>query len=600
MKIAKLSHFFRCLSTTYVEPVLILILLCLCLCIRVIAFQQISASPFGSTQLPDEQLYFQWASAIAESKFSTATPFKFAPLPAYVFAITIKLMNLGLDSIRYLNIILGSLACLLIALSAKKVQGPQAQFIALTFAALYSPFILYAIVPLKTSLELACFSLYLFLVLRVVERPQLMAVLCVGIASGLCAVSRENTFALIPLNLIIIFLSTSDLKLAGKLTRLFLYILGCSAVISPFAYFNYQRSGHFILSSTQGGMNFYLGTGQANIDPYFQPTQFAEPLPAIQEIQFQVEAAKRLGQRLTPLEASRYWYKQGVENILNDPLGYLKKITYRVLAIIFGYDACEHYDLHTLKTYISIFQYTHLSLEYLFLIFILGLAAFGIKDKKSKVILSVLIIYCLSILPFYSSARYRLPILVCLIPLTASYFVRFWQLLRELKSISYFNFLLIIVAFIAAKQIEIPGFNDTSAADNMHAFALSEASQEEQAQHLYEKIANANQRFSDYAKLALAAFAKERHQYLVARKYLNSIKDDSYAVAQKYFKLAELGLQAHDLSLEQVVKDLEKSLSINSAQVAARKLLGQLSVKYNPTQAQRQSEELFELLYYYQ
>src|SRR6185295_12068932 len=106
------------------------------------------------------------------------------PLYVYVLGASLKLSGASLQAVRFFQILLGTLAVLLIGLTARRVYGPRAGWAAGALAALYGVFTFQEVLVSGTALEPFLSALDLFLLVLAVERATTRAWLAAGAALG--------------------------------------------------------------------------------------------------------------------------------------------------------------------------------------------------------------------------------------------------------------------------------------------------------------------------------------------------------------------------------------------------------------------------------
>jgi len=222
-------------------PILLSILL-LALLLRIVALFDFKDSLYFDHLLADEKLYHDWAVKIAEGRFDSTAVYEFAPLPAYVMALVYKLFSADVLYIRYLNILLGTFTCFWIYLIGKEIGDRAAGLTAGLAAAVYKPFILYSIVPLKTALSLFLFALTVYFFLSTFRSKPLTRTLLLGISAGLLVNVRPNSLVLLPLFAagVAIFLYRERLSVKFISTLMAIYMLGLSLALTPFLIRNYR------------------------------------------------------------------------------------------------------------------------------------------------------------------------------------------------------------------------------------------------------------------------------------------------------------------------------------------------------------------------
>jgi 4-amino-4-deoxy-L-arabinose transferase-like glycosyltransferase len=563
----------------------------LALILRIAALFSLKNSVYFDFLLWDERLYHVYAAKIADGSYQSTSVYEFAPLPAYLMAIIYKLFSPNILYIRITNIIFGVLTCYLVYLIGKEMTNRTVGLFACIIASLYKPFIFYSIVPLKTSLSLFLFASAIYLLVAILNEHSMIKIFLLGLAGGLMFNVRGNYGILIPVILLIILLNLYH-EQRGHLKTLslpfLLFIAGLSLSTSPFIVRNYKAAGKFVLTASQAGFNLYLGNNLQNPDPYYRPVPFASASPFKQGVQFTIEASRRSHKKLSPREASSYWSLEVVNTALEQPAAFIWKLVQKTLAFFNQFEAGDHYHIGFISDFVGFFKFPFFSL---WLIFPFGMAGMMISVLSSKKLLAlhaIFFLYALTLILFFTNTRYRLPLLVILIPFAVIGINCLASILqqRQLKNIAIYAS--IFIAFLIVEFLPIRGSDDVSAYYNTHAIILDVKGLKDQAIEYWERSSEMNKPPSAYANLALAGKYLIKRDVKKAAFYLDKIPKDSFAAAAKYEMIGDmLVLQGHT---ERAIAAYQRSLAINSGQRKPRLKLIRIYDIFDRERALRERE----------
>ena len=573
---------------------LLLCILFLSLILRTAALLSLEKSVYFDFLLWDERLYHVWAAKIADGTCGSSSVYENPPLPAYVMALMYKIFSPDVLSVRLLNILLGVLTCYLVYHIGKLLVDRTTGLFACLIACLYKPFLFYSIVPLKTALSLFLFSLSVHLFLEVLNRYSAIKTFLLGAVVGLLLNVRGNYVVLFPPMLFFTLLSLYKTKSRIKSLVLcsLLFAAGFSASISPFVIRNYRVSGKPALTVTQAGFNLYCGNGLENKTPYYRPVPFASPSPFEQGIQFTIEASRRANRKLSPREASAYWTKEVIRTALRQPAAFSRRLFQKLLALFNRFEAGDHYHIGFMSSFVRFFKIPFFGF---WLIMPLGMAeiAFTLpRSKKSMALGSLFLFYGLTLVLFFTNTRYRLPLLIILIPLAAAGICRLLTFIRNRQLRRAGVYCAVAVVFFFIEFLPLSGTEDMTAYYNTHAVILSSKSRTTEAVDYWERSSQMEGAFSAFADIDLSRHYLGRGDLRKALYYRNKIPDDSFTAAYKYELtgdiFAALG-QGEDAAAA-----YERSLEINSGQIRTREKLIRL---YRETDKQKALEESERLLY---
>ena len=546
------------------------------LAVRLGGLAGLSDSLYFKHLLWDEQMYHQWATAVAAGDPGAGSLYDQAPLPAYLLAAIYTLFSPDPLYFRLANIVFGVATCFFLYLVGKRLGGPAAGLLSCGLAALYGPFILYSIVPLKTSLAICLFSIFMAIVATSPENQPVktlsVRLFFLGLTLGLAAAVRSNTLILILFifpYLGYIYRGRSSFK--RYLGGLAIFLVGLLLALSPFILKNYSAAGNLSSASSQFGRNLYYGNGPENDTPYYRPMPFASSVPGESSVQFVIEASRRTGRDLSPEESSSFWTQEVIQYIKNHPVSWGKRIQQKIFAVANGFEAGDHYNISFLATQIPFFALPFPGYAF---VFALGLAGLFITWTSSRLIRLTavpFVLYGLSLVIFYVGARYRLPLTVILVPWAAAGTVHFFRYLQEKKFLLITLYLLIVGTSFLLTQLPVKGAGDLTAYYNTQAFLLNAENREKEAIKYWEESVRLDGAFSAPARLFLAGKYYQNGDRERAYQTILGIPDTSFAAFSKYSLLGDLF--AYEGKNEAAIEAYENSLSLNAGQRRIRREL---------------------------
>lgn len=554
------------------RPALVLAaLLALAAVLRLAALFSLRETIYFEHLLYDEQLYHDWGVALAAFEPGAILRYDQSSLPALLLAGIYRLLGPEPLVFRLLNIVFGTLTCYLIHRLGRRLAGAGAGLLACAIAAVYGPFILYSIVPLKTCLAVFLFALVAVLCIELPEpdasRPRFAAhLLALGIAVGLAAGVRANTLvlALLPP----LFLLAPQDPRTGRIGRVFfgslVFAFGLVLVLACLTLPRHLAGGGWSATSPQLGRNLYYGNSPENPTPYYRPMPFASSVPGESSVQFIIEAGRRAGRELTPREASRFWVGEVLAFIQEQPGEWSLRLGRKVLALFNGFEAGDHYDLGFLGRFARFFA---LPLPGYGLVMALAMVGMLLTIRTSLVSrrLALLVsLYGLSLVLFYLGGRYRLPLAVILIPWAAVAMIESARAVRERRWPRLALAAVIFAAFLFLSFLPVRGRGDLSAYANTHALLMANEGQEEEAIRYWEESIGSGGDYAAEARLFLAGRLYPRGDRERAHRLVAEIADTSHAAAAKYALLGDFF--AHEGRIKEAAASYEQSMTINSGQ----------------------------------
>lgn len=364
---------------------------------------------FFSPQL-DALYHHQWALAILRrTEFINDAYFR-APLYPFFLALIYRLFGVNLFLARLVQALLGGIGCGLTCLLGKYLFNRRIGFIAGLIMAVYPLFIYFdgeLLIPvLLVPLILAGFlSLYYS---KKTDRHWWLS----GLIFGLGSIARPNLLAFVvvlPLWFILEYRQTFWRRLA-------VFFLALLVPILPVTIRNYLKSGQLVIIAWQGGTNFFIGNnehsdGTTAIVPGTRKSWWG----GYNDVKLGAE--KVVGRELKGAEIDRFWMKKGLEFWQRQP-GRALLLTLKKIYLWFaGYEVSNDRDLYFFKryTFLNFLLFQTLTLKFPFgLILPFGLSGIYLTRRRWRTLLPVylfLLVYSLSFIIFFVTARYRMPLI---------------------------------------------------------------------------------------------------------------------------------------------------------------------------------------------
>ena len=388
----------------------------------------------------DDAVYLKLAERVAAGDLALGPDVYFLS-PFYTYFLG-AIFGLGgsIVAARTVQCLLGVAAVFLIGDTARRWFGPRAGWIAAAAAALTGLFTFNEILLLQSSVDPFLSALALW---ALSGRSQQAGVppsifsggvgqasfgavapqgakapglpILAGCAFGLLVMNRPNTLAAVVLVAAVWLVLRRSREAALQVAAL---ALGLALVIAPITVRNRVVAGEWVLVTSHGGLNFYIGNHQGANGTWMAVPGVA---PAIEGQRRDVVrvASEALGRPASAAEASDYYYDLGWKWVRENPLA-AARLWVRKLALTFNAtDLALNYSF----TYYARDESTILAALPLgpWLLFPLGLTglALGLARPQRPETRTALAAwaafvpgYAASLVVFFVASRYRLPLLV--------------------------------------------------------------------------------------------------------------------------------------------------------------------------------------------
>ena len=325
-------------------------------------------------------------------------PYDSAPAYGVLLGLAYRVFGRGSAAPLVVQALLGAGVPLLLYAAGRRLASARVGLAAAALGAVYAPAIFYEGLSVKFALVPFAFAVLLAALAT-------GAAVAAGAAIAFAVALRPNAIVALPLGLVWIA-SRSETRAATR--TILLFALGLVAVAAPLAL---RRS----LAAERGdaaslwGIHFYVGSQPRGDGGYTLVVGVTDDVFGHVDDARAVAEASR-GRSLTPGEVSRYWFGRGIDEITRDPAGYVRLLGRKVRRIVapaeendFG-DEWAEYAARSAPLRAGIGFGT-----------VAPLAALGLLlavARRSALLWSagLAAAYVLTLLLFFVTGRYRLPL----------------------------------------------------------------------------------------------------------------------------------------------------------------------------------------------
>lgn len=395
----------------------LLIVYVLALGVRLAYLAAHAGDPLFAYPMVDSAVYLAAAGRWASGSGLPDGALPFGPLYPIVLGSLYKITGGNLTVLHALQMAIEATGAPLVYLIGRHVSGrlpgTMTGMIAGVLYALYWPFVYFAgewlVEPLVIPLLLAGLLLWIRASGEGGTNGVLFAA-AAGALLGLSAITRPN--GLLLLALIALTTAVIQRKIAHALAIAAAGIL----IVLPVAAHNYKQSGDWILVSSTGGINFYIGnnpeaTGRDSTFPRMRQWTF-EKVEAL--------AALETGRSLSPAEVSGHYFAKGRDFIMKSPGAFLALSARKSVQLLSGYEMPNVKDPNFYRARSPFLKWpVFAGFGVVLALAVVGLFGGGPRTGARTLTLFFTGFYALSVVIFFVNARYRLPIVPFLLPFAA-------------------------------------------------------------------------------------------------------------------------------------------------------------------------------------
>jgi len=399
----------------------------LALGLRLTALLELVGSPFTSVLVGDAAFFDRWARALAGGGGLEEDVLFQSPLyPLFVGAVY-RIAGPEPLAVRLVQLVLGALACGLLALATRRAFGSVAGLAAGILAAASPVWIWFDVSLLKTSLALFLGVALVHLAFRPddgrarvhggaprdagSEGPGgLRTALAAGAAVGLLALVRPNALVLVPLAALWVARARRGL-LAGAFLA--------AAALGPLALGlrNLAVGGEFLPFAGNAGVNFYQGNG-ADADGLYRPLVAGRGHPEFEAADARELARAALGDEPTAAEVNSYWFRRGWAEATADPLRWGGLLARKLASVWNGREAMDAVAIEAFLSESLVLRATFPWLGFGALVPLAALGVFATRARWRELWLlhAALVALTVSIALFLVVGRLRAGLLPFLLP----------------------------------------------------------------------------------------------------------------------------------------------------------------------------------------
>jgi tetratricopeptide (TPR) repeat protein len=384
--------------------------LALGLAIRLAHFVALSASPFFDSLVLDARYYDAWARDIAGGKWIGDAAFWVDPLYAYLLGIVYAVAGHDLLWARLINIVCGLATAVLVAQIAHRVwQSRAAAALAAFGSVAFVPAYYFEGQTEKTAVTVVLIAAALALFLRGTRR----ALFAAGVVTGLAALARGNALLYAPFAAGALWLGwdSDSAPTAPRERRLraVLFLAGMLPVVGLATLHNWLATRTFVPTTTNLGVNLYLGNHPANPYGRYTPPDFLHPETGDELPDFRAEAQRRTGETLSDAALSSYWTGQTLQAMAADPGLALRRTANKLFLTLNDGEIADNEDVVMVAEWSPVLRAPLVWMGELMPFALLG-AIVGWRRRGVRIVAITAAIYLLSLLPFFVMARLRIQV----------------------------------------------------------------------------------------------------------------------------------------------------------------------------------------------
>ena len=375
--------------------------------IRAIYFFQYVMSECNGYLHADNVYYRSWASHILNGGWTAEQVFQQGPLYAYLLAAAFAV---GIDdnTILVFQLLAGVATSILVYFCGRRLFDEKTAILAGCMTATYGPLVFYECMLMKSFLAPLFTMLALYFGLRYSESNRWRWLVAASAAIGFACLLRE-VYVLLMLPIAILAMRNRRDSTSIKFLRLKQLTLAATAFLAPIApatIRNYVVANEFAFVTVGGGEVMYIAHGPY-ADGYWNSGPIKRPNAFREHEAFHQEAEKRLGRELTRTEASRYWYGETWQSIVDQPLRFVNLTFAKSIILLNNYEFPDSANIQIWPRFVPILSVLP-SFGFLVGIGVLGLCLATRNWKRVELAIGLMAMHIAGVLLVYNFGRFRI------------------------------------------------------------------------------------------------------------------------------------------------------------------------------------------------
>ncbi|MBW1855503.1 MAG: tetratricopeptide repeat protein [Deltaproteobacteria bacterium] len=552
--------------------ILLIVVFILALFLRLVYLNQIISTPIFQGLAVDDEKYESFALQILKGNLTHKDFIYLNPLYPFFLSFIYFIFGQSHLSVVIVQAVIDSISCVVIYYIASLLFNKKVGIISALIYACYGIAIFYTGILLAPTVVIFLTLLFIASLLFAEEKRQVIIFFISGILFGLVVLARPNiSLFLFLLPLWFFTVLKEKLGIHKSIKGILLLLLGFFMVTSLITIRNYSIEKRFSLSAL-GGINFYIGNNPEATGRFMSPHGIS--ISPIEEIKSSIKyAEEETGKSLTPSQASRYWLFKGLNFIKDNPSDafflYAKKF-----ALLWRKEEIPlNIDYSLSKTFSPLLRLHLVPFGIIAPLAILGIILL-LKRKRTMLLILFIFSYMASVIIFFVSARYRLPIVPFLIICSSYALYRFVEMIRakEVKDLTVLGSVLILLFVGINKNFAYFNVTPTSYHNNLGKIYSREGKLDKAIIELKKALLSNPHFVEAHCNLGITYLKKGLikeaiYEYKEALKVNPNYVEAHYNLGNAYVKKGRL---------DEAISEFKRTLSINPNSAEARTNLGSI------------------------
>lgn len=394
------------------------LIICVSFTINLAVFIDYQNSPFSKFLLWDAALYWNWALEIANGNWIGDSIFHQAPLYPYLLSVFIQVFGAKLIPIYLFQSALSAASAGLICSTSIKITNSKQ--IGILAGLMYGFYGLQIFYTTKILTECTAIFLILLFVRLLISSKILNSTFLSGITLGLLLLIKPQFLIVIPFVALYFYYRFRSTGIKYVLIRSSYFLIPLTLIIAIVTFRNYYVGREFVLISSNGGENFFIGNHDNATGTYI-PVEGISSDIKYQNTDIIAAAQYASGKKLTRSEVSRYWYNRGFSFVVKNPSKFVALEWTKLKDIFSGEELTNMYLMgFEKKNFTSSLSLGFINFYLLFPFFCVGLIVSLRFWRKYQSVFIMLFANIFNMMFFFCDSRFMLVTMPFFILLSAT------------------------------------------------------------------------------------------------------------------------------------------------------------------------------------
>ena len=401
---------------TRADTRILAVILLVAMAVRVTYVLELRSCPYFDQETMDAGYHDEWARAIAAGRSFVDGPYFRAPLYPWFLGVLYRITHVNYLAVRMVQAVLGALSCGLVYLIGRRLMPRVAAAGAAIACALYWTLVYFDAELLIPVVAVFLDLLLILLMVRVAQRRRVADCVMGGLVLGCSALARPNILLFAPV--LVIWMGLLPPRRRAGLAAAGAFAVAAGLVILPVTAYNISR-GDRVLISSQAGVNFFIGN---NAEADGMRVHVPGLRPSIREI---YEGTTRIAEEhahrsLKPSEVSRFYFGEAFDWMRHHPRQAVGLMLRKLRYFWSRSEILNNKNIYFLTDrYTPIIRCLPVGFWLVGPLGLMGMVA-AMRSPRMLPLWGFVLVYMISVVLFFVTARFRVPV-VAVLALLAAY-----------------------------------------------------------------------------------------------------------------------------------------------------------------------------------